>query len=70
MPVDPHRVQAVLFRAVDLPDPAGRAALLDRECAPSVERAGTRLIADCPPLSRPAAGTRIIPRVRMQGDSP
>ena len=32
MPADPSRVQAVFLAAVELPDPAARAALLDREC--------------------------------------
>src|SRR3989440_3631842 len=33
MAVDPKRVQAVFLAAVEQTDPAGRAAVLDRECA-------------------------------------
>jgi hypothetical protein len=32
MPTDPKCVQAVFLAAVEQPDPAGRAAVLDREC--------------------------------------
>jgi eukaryotic-like serine/threonine-protein kinase len=37
MPVDPKRVHAVFLIAVEQTDPAGRAALLDRECANDAE---------------------------------
>jgi serine/threonine protein kinase len=32
MPVDPQRVQSAFLAAVEAPDPAARAAILDREC--------------------------------------
>jgi hypothetical protein len=32
MALDPRRVKALFNAALDLPDPAGRPALLDREC--------------------------------------
>ena len=32
MPLDPERVQAVFWEAVQYPDPVERAAILDREC--------------------------------------
>ena len=33
MPSDPRRVKELFLAALDLTDPAARAALLDRECA-------------------------------------
>jgi hypothetical protein len=40
MPPDPKRVQAVFLAAVEQPDPAGRAAVLDRECSDDPELRG------------------------------
>jgi serine/threonine protein kinase/WD40 repeat protein len=40
MPPDPKRVQAVFLAAVEQPDPAGRAAVLDRECSGDPELRG------------------------------
>src|SRR5262245_35536240 len=37
MAIDPKRVQAVFLAAVADPDPAGRAAVLDRECGPDAD---------------------------------
>src|SRR5438105_6960152 len=37
MPVDPKRVQALFLAAVEQTDPAGRAAVLDRECQTDAE---------------------------------
>ena len=32
MPVDPERVQAIFWEVVQVSDPAGRVAILEREC--------------------------------------
>ena len=40
MPPDPKRVQAVFLAAVEQPDPASRAAVLDRECSDDPELRG------------------------------
>jgi hypothetical protein len=37
MPLDPKRVQAVYWEAVQYSDPADRAAILDRECMDASE---------------------------------
>jgi hypothetical protein len=37
MPPDAKRVQAVFLKAADHHDPAGRAAILDRECSDDLE---------------------------------
>jgi serine/threonine protein kinase len=37
VPTDPQRVQAVFLAAVESPSPAGRAAVLDRECGPDAD---------------------------------
>jgi hypothetical protein len=33
MPLDPRRVQAIFWEAVQYPDPADRAVILERECS-------------------------------------
>jgi len=40
MPLDPKRVQAVFLSAVECPEPAARAAVLDSECATDAELRG------------------------------
>jgi serine/threonine protein kinase len=61
MPIDPKRVQAVFLVAVEQTDPAGRAAVLDRECQTDAElrhRVEDLLRANDQPgsfLDRPAA---------------
>ena len=40
MPPDPKRVQDVFLAAVEQPDLAGRAAVLDRECSDDPELRG------------------------------
>jgi serine/threonine protein kinase/tetratricopeptide (TPR) repeat protein len=37
MPIDPSRVRAAFLAAVEAPDPAARAAAIDRECGPDDE---------------------------------
>jgi serine/threonine protein kinase/Flp pilus assembly protein TadD len=37
MPADPQRIQAAFLAAIEAADPAGRAALLDRECGDDAE---------------------------------
>jgi WD40 repeat protein/serine/threonine protein kinase len=62
MVTDPKRVQAVFLAAVADPSPAGRAAVLDRECGPDADlrrRVEALLKANDEPgsfLDRPAAG--------------
>jgi serine/threonine protein kinase/tetratricopeptide (TPR) repeat protein len=61
MPVDPQRVQSAFLAAIEAPDPAARAAVLDRECQGDAElrrRAEALLKAHDEPgssLDRPAA---------------
>ena len=69
MPLDPRRVKALFQAALDLPDPAGRPAFLDRECGGDDElrrRLDELLAAHDHPAGRAGAA----PRGRAPSRSP